>query len=145
MLNFLFQKRNNYYRELFSTTDSHRKEKKNQKVRWLLPSVMSQGTPPRKTLQEYRGSLLFLGGSWPLQVKVASFTAEEFTETVGTREQRMNNGCVLRRLSYLQPVYAAEPPSQCWRYHRAGRAPQHQATGSQPASDGKGLKMQGWH
>lgn len=40
---------------------------------------MSQGTPPRNTLQEYRGSLLFRGGSWPLQVNVASFTAGKST------------------------------------------------------------------
>lgn len=40
---------------------------------------MSQGTPPRNTLQEYSGSLLFRGGSWPLQVNVASFTAADWS------------------------------------------------------------------
>jgi hypothetical protein len=40
---------------------------------------MSQGTPPRKTLQENSGFLLFLGGSCPLQVNVASFTADKKT------------------------------------------------------------------
>lgn len=65
-----------------------------------LPSVMSQGTPPRKTLQEYRGSLLFLGGSWPLQVNVASFTAD------GSR--RANNRSLLSTESTTTTMYTVK-------------------------------------
>lgn len=54
----------------------------------VVPSVMSQGTPPRNTLQENSGFLLFLGGSCPLQVKVASFTADNTRYFFKTAIQR---------------------------------------------------------
>ena len=40
-----------------------------------LPSVISQGTPPKNTLQEYVGFLCTLGGNCPLHVHVASHIA----------------------------------------------------------------------
>lgn len=39
-------------------------------------SVMSQGTPPKKILQESGAFPCIRGGSWPDQVQVASFRAE---------------------------------------------------------------------
>lgn len=117
-------------------------EKPNQES--LLPSVMSQGTPPRKTLQEYRGSLLFLGGSWPLQVKVASLTAEEFRDS-GLHPQGLRTGryamVVFWRISHtcslsVQPSLSLDAESIVWLLEHVGTGPRRART---PAA-GKGRR-----
>ena len=57
---------------------------------WSCNSVMSHGTPPRNTLQLYKGFFVFLGGSCPTQVHVASLLAETISSSISKRIRSSN-------------------------------------------------------